>query len=136
MINLNEAPSASDNLKFRLFNLDDGLGKTYSFDAGSVKHNYTTSRYVQATTINMKTKVAIETISKTYQEFRHNYFQSYSFDIGIPIPLEVGTIDISLGYHRTLSQAYEKITKQEGSIGISSDWWGIYNVHLGPTYLL
>ncbi len=70
MINLNEAPSASDNLKFRLFNLDDGLGKTYSFDADGVEHNYTTSRYVQVTTINMKTKVAIETISKTYQEFR------------------------------------------------------------------
>jgi hypothetical protein len=71
MINLNEVPSASDKLKFRLFNLDDGLGKTYLFDADGIKHSYTTSRYVQATTINMKTKVAVETISKTYKEFRH-----------------------------------------------------------------
>ncbi|CAF1340765.1 unnamed protein product, partial [Didymodactylos carnosus] len=130
MINLNE-PSASDNLKFRLFNLDDGLGKIYSFDADGVEHNYTTSRYVQVTTINMKTKVAVETISKTYQEFRQSYFQSYSFDVAIPIPLGAAKIDISFGYHRTLSRAYEKITKE-----ISSDWWGIYNVHLGPTYLL
>ncbi len=71
MINLNEVPSASDKLKFRLFNLDDGLGKIYSFDAEGMTNSYTTSRYVQATTVNMKTKVAVETISKTYQEFRH-----------------------------------------------------------------
>lgn len=71
MVNLNEVPSASDNLKFRIFNLDDGLGKTYSFNAAGVEHNYPTSRYVQVTNINMKTKVAIETISKTYKEFRH-----------------------------------------------------------------
>ncbi|CAF1295634.1 unnamed protein product [Rotaria sp. Silwood1] len=136
MINLNEAPSASDKLKFRLFNLDDGLGKTYLFDADGIQHSYTTSRYVQATKINMKTKVAIETISKTYQEFRRSYFRSYSFTVGIPIPLGVATFDISFGYHRTLSQVYETITKKEGSVGISSDWWGIYNVHLAPTYLL
>jgi len=65
-----------------------------------------------------------------------SYFQSYSFDVGIPIPLGAATMDISFGYHRTLSQVYETITKKEGSVGISSDWWGIYNVHLAPTYLL
>lgn len=74
MVNLNEESSSSDKLKFRLFKLDDRSGQPYTMDADGKEQTFTTSRYIQATTINMKTKVSIETLSSSYQDFRRRYF--------------------------------------------------------------
>lgn len=137
MINLNEAPSASDKLKFRLFDLDDHQGKNYLLDTDGANQTYTTSLYVHATTINMNTKVSLASLSTSMQQFERSYFQSYSFDIAVPIATpSTGSLTPSFGFHKTLRQAYGALTRKESSIGTSSDWWGLYSVHLGPIFLL
>ncbi len=62
-----------------------------------------------------------------------SYFQSTSFGIGIGIP---GVVSVAVGYSETLKQIQEAITKSEKAIGVSTTWWGLYSVQLGPPYLL
>ncbi|CAF3662706.1 unnamed protein product [Rotaria sordida] len=132
MISNNENVQSSDRSKFRLFDLSELDGDDYILEVINKTQTFKTPSVIQVTNINMNTRVSVESVSYTYQEFFRSYFNSYSFGISIPI----GPAQISLGYHRTLSEAYQTINKYQTAIGISTDWWGMFSVQLAPVYIL
>ncbi|CAF2684273.1 unnamed protein product [Rotaria sp. Silwood2] len=132
MIGTNEDTSSSDRSKFRLFDLRQLDGEEYILKTANRTQSFKTPSLVQVTNINMRNRVSVESVSYTYREFLRSYFHSYSFEIAIP----VGPANIALGYHKTLKEAYQTISKKQTAIGMSTDWWGMFSVQLAPTYIL
>ncbi|CAF0882559.1 unnamed protein product [Didymodactylos carnosus] len=133
MISNNENVESTDRSRFRVFNLiTDRDGYPFTLNVHNIKSKFQTPSVVQVTRINMRSTVSVQSVSYTYQEFFHSYFRSYSFDIGIT----AGPVNAALSYHSTLSEVYQKITKDQAAVGMSTDWWGLFSITLAPVFIL
>ncbi|CAF3791408.1 unnamed protein product [Rotaria sp. Silwood1] len=69
MISNNEEISSSDRSKFRLFDLRERDGEEYILETINKTQTFNTPSVVQVTTVNMRTRSSVESVSYTYEEF-------------------------------------------------------------------
>ena len=69
MISNNEEISSSDHSKFRLFDLRERDGVKYILEIINQTQTFNTPSVVQVTTINMRNRIGVESVSYTYEEF-------------------------------------------------------------------
>jgi hypothetical protein len=69
MIGNNEETTSSDHSKFRLFNLRERDGEAFVLETTNKTQTFQTPSIIQVTNVNMRTRVSVESISYTYQEF-------------------------------------------------------------------
>ncbi|CAF3629212.1 unnamed protein product [Rotaria sp. Silwood1] len=148
MINTIEDTTRSnpERLKYKIFNFIKPSGKMFTLDINERKQKFSVPDLIQVAELDMRVKKNIEQITYTYEEFYTSYFRSFSIDLDLTIPIPIPSpepgmpllplITPSFGYHNTLKTAYDFITKTSAAVGIATDWWGMYTIHLGPTFLL
>ncbi|CAF1373491.1 unnamed protein product [Rotaria sp. Silwood1] len=146
MINTIEDTTRSnpERLKYKIFNFIKPSGKMFTLDVNERKQKFSVPDLIQVAELDMRVKKNIEQITYTYEEFYTSYFRSFSIDLDVTIPIPIAQpgmpllplITPSFGYHNTLKTAYDFITKTSAAVGIATDWWGMYTIHLGPTFLL
>ena len=59
----------NDDSKFRLLDLSEMRETQYNLKIGTETYRYSTPKMVQVVDVSLKTAVAVESITKTYQEF-------------------------------------------------------------------
>ncbi|CAF1472757.1 unnamed protein product [Adineta steineri] len=121
------------NSKYRIFDLSEQSTTSFNIKILGKDQKFAVPKFVQVTDVSIRKEDTCQTIAYTFESFFHSYFQSTSFGIGIGIP---GVINVAVGYRETLKQIQEAITKSEKAVGISTIWWGLYSVQLGPPLFL
>lgn len=113
--------------KYRLFDLTEE-GEKFTVNGKT----YTTPSISQVTSMSIKSENTCEGVFSKFSEFYSKYTESFSFDIGY----QSSNYSLGFQYHQELESAYTSITKIGQAIGISSSWYGMYSISLGPAFLM
>ncbi|CAF4660129.1 unnamed protein product [Rotaria sp. Silwood1] len=113
--------------RFRIFDLNEKSNTSFILKALNQEYQYAIPLFVQVKDISTRKENKCQSISYTFPEFYKSYFQTNTFDVGIP---ELNSPSFSVEYHEMLKRVFEAITKYSQAVGTSTISWNHYSLQL------